>query len=144
MAKKLPHTKSELSQQPEPDAPTEPEFRQTPAPEPTTEPQNSPTKSKGGRPRKAPDVTPWTIRGVDAETRTAIDKAATRSGKTLGQYMNEDVRGFAQQQLKKGQTPLMKQEDIRTELDDIKAMIAGLADRIPAPEKKSFFARLFG
>jgi uncharacterized protein (DUF1778 family) len=144
MAKKQPHTKPELSQQPKPDAPTKPELSQTPAPDATTEPGLSNNKSKGGRPRKAPDVTPWTIRGVDAETRTAIDKAATRAGKTLGQYMNEDVRSFAQEQLKKGQTPPMRQEDIRTELDDIKAMIAGLADRMPAQEKRGLMARLFG
>jgi hypothetical protein len=142
-------TEPELSQQPEEVVLTEPELRQR-LPEPaSTEPELSQTKpetdkSKGGRPRKAPDVTPWTVRGVDLETRTAIEKAATRTGKTIGQYINEDIRQYAQEQLKKGNQPPMRQEDLRTELDDIKGMITQLADRIPVQEKRGFFQRLFG
>ena len=101
-------------------------------------------KNKGGRPRKAPDVTPWTVRGVDLETRTAIEKIATRNGKTIGQYMNEDLRQYAQEQLKKGNQAPIKQEDIRSELDDIKGMITQLASRMPIQEKRGFFQRLFG
>lgn len=101
-------------------------------------------KNKGGRPRKAPDITPWTVRGVDLETRTAIEKIATRNGKTIGQYMNEDLRQYAQEQLKKGDQAPIKQEDIRSELDDIKGMITQLASRIPIQEKRGFFQRLFG
>lgn len=101
-------------------------------------------KAKGGRPRRAPDVGLWTVRGVDLETRTAIEKAAQRNGKTIGQFVNEDLRQYAQDQLKKGSQPPMRQEDIRTELDDIKGMITQLAERIPAQEKRGFFQRLFG
>jgi hypothetical protein len=144
MAKKQAPTKPRFRQPAKTDAHTEPEFSQQPEPDATTEPEISPTKSRGGRPRRSPDVTPWTVRGVDAETRTAIEKAATRAGKTIGQYINEDVRSFAQEQLKKGTTPPMKQEDLRTELDDIKTMIASLADRMPAQEKRGFLSRLFG
>jgi hypothetical protein len=146
----------------ETDALTEPEFGQQPGEKAMTQPKLSQQqekmtltelelsqikpetdRNKGGRPRKAPDVTPWTVRGVDAETRTAIEKAATRTGKTIGQYMNEDLRQHAQEQLKKGNQPPMKQEDIRTELDDIKGMITQLADRMPMQEKRGFFQRLF-
>ena len=131
------------------DALTKPQLSQQPEKIPLTELELSQIKpdldrNKGGRPRKAPDVTPWTVRGVDLETRTAIEKIATRNGKTIGQYMNEDVRQYAQEQLKKGNQPPIKQEDIRTELDDIKGMIAQLADRLPAQEKRGFFQRLFG
>jgi uncharacterized protein (DUF1778 family) len=101
-------------------------------------------KAKGGRPRRAPDVGLWTIRGVDMETRTAIEKAAQHSGKTIGQYVNEELRQYAQEQLKKGHQPPMRQQDIRTELDDIKGLITQLADRLPAQEKRGFFQRLFG
>ena len=101
-------------------------------------------KGKGGRPRRAPDVGLWTVRGVDLETRTAIEKAAQRSGKTIGQYVNEDLRQYAQEQLKKGSQPPLRQEDLRTELDDIKGMITQLAERMPAQEKRGFFQRLFG
>lgn len=142
-------TEPELRQQPTEMALTEPELRQQLTESTLTELELSQTKletdkNRGGRPRKAPDVTPWTVRGVDLETRTAIEKAATRTGKTIGQYMNEDLRQYAQEQLKKGNQPPMKQEDLRTELDDIKGMITQLADRIPIQEKKGFFQRLFG
>ncbi len=143
------HTKPELSQQPTEMASTKPEFGQQPTQMALTEPEISQIKpetgkNKGGRPRKAPDVIPWTVRGVDLETRIAIEKAATRTGKTIGQYMNEDLRQYAQEQLKKGNQPPMRQEDIRTELDDIKGLITQLADRIPIQEKRGFFQRLFG
>lgn len=143
------HTKPELSQRFIKTTLTEPELSQQSSELALTEPEISQTKpeidkNKGGRPRKAPDVTPWTVRGVDLETRTAIEKAATRTGKTIGQYMNEDLRQYAQEQLKKGNQPPMKQEDLRTELDDIKGMITQLADRIPLQEKRGFFQRLFG
>lgn len=108
------------------------------------EPEPADKKGKGGRPRRAPDVGLWTVRGVDLETRTAIEKAAQRSSKTIGQYVNEDLRQYAQEQLKKGNQPPMRQEDLRTELDDIKGMISQLADRMPAQEKRGFFQRLFG
>lgn len=108
------------------------------------EPETEDKKAKGGRPRRAPDVGLWTVRGVDLETRTAIEKAAQRNGKTIGQYVNEDLRQYAQDQLKKGSQPPMRQEDIRTELDDIKGMITQLADRLPIQEKRGFFQRLFG
>ena len=107
------------------------------------EPETDDKKAKGGRPRRAPDVGLWTVRGVDLETRTAIEKAAQRSGKTIGQFVNEDLRQYAQDQLKKGSQPPLRQEDIRLELDDIKGMITQLADRLPVQEKKSFFQRLF-
>lgn len=143
------HTKPELSQQSIKTTLTEPELSQQPTELALTELEISQTKpeidkNKGGRPRKAPDVTPWTVRGVDMETRTAIEKAATRIGKTIGQYMNEDLRQYAQEQLKKGNQPPMKQEDLRTELDDIKGLITQLADRIPIQEKRGFFQRFFG
>lgn len=49
-----------------------------------------------GRPsRKVNAPNPWSIRGVERDTRSVIEKAAERAGKTIGQYTNEDVRSFA-------------------------------------------------
>ena len=58
----------------------------------------SKTANKGGRPPKATSSTAvtWSVRGVERETRAIIEKAAERAGKNLGQYLNDDVRGFAQ------------------------------------------------
>ena len=61
----------------------------------------SKTVNKGGRPPKAASTTAvtWSVRGVERETRAIIEKAAERAGKNLGQYLNDDVRGFAQSQI---------------------------------------------
>ncbi|ADB39698.1 hypothetical protein [Spirosoma linguale] len=70
-----------------------------------TEPQLSQTlaedteKAKGGRSRRAPDVGIWAVREVDLETRAIIEKGASRAGKTMGQYVNEDIRSLVQSQL---------------------------------------------
>lgn len=110
-----------------------------------TEPELSTAKSenKAGRPRKSRDVPQWTIRGVEPETRTAIEKASTRSGKTMGQYFNEDIRYFVQEQLKKGNNPPMLQEDIRSELDNLNSKFDQLLERLPNDKKESFFSRIF-
>jgi predicted hydrocarbon binding protein len=149
MAKVDALTEPEFGQQLEKEALTQPRLSQQQEKMTLTELELSQikpeaNKNKGGRPRKAPDVTPWTVRGVDLETRTAIEKIATRNGKTIGQYMNEDLRQYAQEQLKKGNQAPIKQEDIRSELDDIKGMITQLASRMPIQEKRGFFQCLFG
>ncbi|WP_373330558.1 hypothetical protein [Salmonirosea aquatica] len=52
--------------------------------------------SRIGRPsRKVKAPTPWSNRGIERDTRSVIEKAAERAGKTIGQYTNEDVRSFA-------------------------------------------------
>lgn len=86
-------------------------------------------KGKGGRRRHAPDVGVWSIRGVEYETRTAFEKAADRVNKTIGQYLNEELRQYAQEQLKKGDQPPARQEDLRTEIDDIKSFMTQIASR---------------
>jgi hypothetical protein len=86
-------------------------------------------KGKGGRRRHAPDVGVWSIRGIEFETRRAFEKAAERSSKTIGQYLNEDLRQYAQEQLRKGNQPPARQEDLRTEIDDLKTVITQLAQR---------------
>ncbi|GAB4044822.1 hypothetical protein [Spirosoma jeollabukense] len=50
-----------------------------------------------GRPaRQTTAPVSWSVRGIEADTQRVIEKAAERVGKTPGQYINEDVRGFAQ------------------------------------------------
>jgi|GEM_PF-2637590 len=55
---------------------------------------------KRGRPARQ-TVAPitWSIRGVTRDTRALLEQAAGRVGKTLGQYLNEDVRVCVEQQL---------------------------------------------
>jgi hypothetical protein len=47
----------------------------------------------------------WSIRGVERDTRAVIEKAAERAGKTIGQYVNEDIRSLVQGQFTQSQLP---------------------------------------
>jgi hypothetical protein len=115
---------------------TEPELSQT-------HDQEAPkTKGKGGRTRRAPDVGLWAVRGVDLETRSIIEKGANRAGKTMGQYINEDVRSLVQGQLTQNQLPAAP-IDIQNQIDHLTKMVEGIANRMPEPGKRSFWQRLF-
>ena len=90
-----------------------------PQPVGQTETQISPTATKGGRPiRSTPEPPKWSVRGVETETRLIIEKAAERTGKTLGQFFNDEVREAATNILKKGDQPPARAEDLVTDLFD--------------------------
>ena len=116
---------------------TESEFSQTVASEAAK------PKGKGGRTRRAPDVGLWAVRGVDLETRALIEKAATRAGKTIGQYVNEDVRSLAQSQLTQTQLPASP-KDMQDQIEHLTRIVEGIASRMPEQGKKTFWQRLFG
>jgi hypothetical protein len=100
-------------------------------------------KGKGGRTRRAPDVGIWGVRGVDLETRAIIEKGANRAGKTMGQYINEDVRSLIQGQLTQTQLPA-NPKDIQNQIDHLTRMVEGISERLPEQGKRSFWKRLFG
>ncbi|GAB3902232.1 hypothetical protein [Spirosoma agri] len=103
-------------------------------PDPTND--NS-ASSKGSSP-----VT-WSIRGVERDTRAVIEKAAERAGKTIGQYVNEDIRSLVQGQLTQSQLPAAP-IDIQNQIDHLTKMVEGIANRLPEQGKKSVWRRLFG
>jgi hypothetical protein len=100
-----------------------------------------PTKT-GRPPRKGTAPVPWSVRGIEPDTRRVIEKAAERAGKTIGQYINEDVRSFAQGQLTQTQIPAAP-IDIQNQIDYLTKMVEGIANRIPEQGKKSFWKRVF-
>lgn len=107
----------------------------------TTPPEK---QAKIGRPpRSSAAPVPWSIRGVEPETRRVLEKAADRAGKTLGQYINDDVRGFAQSQLVKAQSPIAPM-DIQNQIDHLTKIVEGIANRLPEQGRKSVWQRLFG
>ena len=82
-----------------------------------TETQISPTPSKGGRPtRQTLEPAKWTVRGVEPETRRVIEKATERTGKTLGQFFNDELREAATNVIKKGNQPPARAEDLVSDL----------------------------
>jgi hypothetical protein len=61
-----------------------------------TEKNNGAPEAKRGRPaRETPEAAKWSLRGVEPETRTALNKAADKLGKTIGEFFNEDLRVYA-------------------------------------------------
>ena len=91
----------------------------------------------------SPGPVTWSIRGVERETRSIIEKAAERAGKTLGQYVNEDIRSLVQSQLSQSQLPAAP-VDIQNQIDQLTKMVENLTNRIPEPGKRTFWHRLFG
>ena len=84
----------------------------------------------------------WSIRAVERDTRSIIEKAAERAGKTIGQYINEDVRSLAQSQLTQTQLPAAP-VDIQNQINHLTTIIENIANRMPEPGKKSLWKRLF-
>jgi len=107
-----------------------------PQPQPST-----PNPKTDYSPKTRKPVT-WSVRGVERDTRLVIEKAAERAGKTIGQYINENVRSFAQDQLIQTQLPAAP-VDIQNQIDHLTTIIEGIANRMPEQGKKSFWQRLF-
>ena len=84
----------------------------------------------------------WSIRGVERDTRSVIEKAAERAGKTLGQYVNEDIRSLVQSQLTQSQLPAAP-VDLQNQMDHLTKMVEELTNRMSEPNKKSFWQRIF-
>lgn len=106
-------------------------------------PQQSDTDPTQGPNTKSQAPVTWSIRGVERDTRAVIEKAAERVGKTIGQYINEDIRSFVQDQLTQTQLPAAP-VDIQNQIDHLTKMVEGIANRMPEQSKKSFWQRVFG
>lgn len=138
-------TKPELSTTLVESVETQPELSITPAETAAAAPKQNETKpkAKGGRPRKAPDTGLWAIRGVDLETRAIVEKTAQRAGKTMGQFVNEDVRSFCQGQLTQSQLPASPR-DLQVQVEQLTQMVEGIANRLNEPARRSLWQRVFG
>lgn len=83
----------------------------------------------------------WSIRDIDIETRMIIAKAAKLNGKTISQYIMDDVRAFAQSQIVQTRQPATSQ-DLENQIS-----VMNLLERIEMLESrvgKSFFKRVLG
>ena len=109
----------------------------------------SKTEKKTGRPPKPASSTAvtWSVRGVERETRAMIEKAAERAGKTLGQYLNDEVRGFAQGQLSQAEATgqaVASPRDLQVQVEQLTQLVEGIAARMNEPARKGFWQRVFG
>ena len=110
---------------------------------------SSKTANKGGRPPKPVSSTAvtWSVRGVERETRAIIEKAAERAGKNLGQYLNDEVRGFAQSQLSQTEAAgqaVASPRDLQVQVEQLTQMVEGIAARLAEPARKNLWQRVFG
>jgi len=109
----------------------------------------SKTGKKSGRPPKPASSTAvtWSVRGVERETRAVIEKAAERASKTLGQYLNDEVRGFAQGQLSQAEATgqaVASPRDLQVQVEQLTQLVEGIAARMNEPARKGFWQRVFG
>jgi hypothetical protein len=107
------------------------------------------TVNKGGRLPKSASSTAvtWSVRGVERETRAVIEKAAERAGKNLGQYLNDDVRGFAQSQISQAEDAgqaVASPKDLQVQVEQLTQLVEGIAARMNEPARKGFWQRVFG
>lgn len=87
------------------------------------------------------------MRGVERETRALIEKAADRAGKTLGQYFNDEVRGFVQGQLSQAESAgqaLVSPRDLQVQVEQLTQMVEGIAAKMNEPARLSLWQRVFG
>ena len=90
-------------------------------------------RGPGRPPRSTPAPATWSVRGVTPETRLTLEQAARRAGKTLGQYLNEDLRHFAAQQLQPTQavtTPASSPAttaDLQAQVQYLRQLVENLA-----------------
>lgn len=87
----------------------------------------------------------WSIRGVSAETRAAVKKAARRRGLTLGAWIEEELRRAATETLSQA-VPATSEgqgtsEAMKAILERLEALEASQKDQAPPP---SFWKRFFG
>ena len=78
--------------------------------------------------------TPWQVKGVSPETREAVKYAARKSGKSIGQWVNDTLHCVATEELTavSSQLPAQRLED---QLDEINKRLNDL--------QRPFWARLF-
>ncbi|RYU84435.1 hypothetical protein EWM57_00675 [Hymenobacter persicinus] len=88
-------------------------------------------RGKPGRPARqtAAPVT-WSVRGVSRETRAVLEQAASRAGKTLGQFLNDDVR-----QLLEAQEPAPEPQlaDLQSQIEYLQQLVENLAAMLGTP-----------
>ena len=77
------------------------------------------------------------------ETRAIVEKTAQRAGKTMGQFVNEDLRSFCQGQLTQSQLPASPR-DLQVQVEQLAQMVEGIANRLNEPARRNLWQRVFG
>lgn len=85
---------------------------------------NSTTAKRLGRPRRATTApVTWSVRGVSREARAVFERGAAQAGKTLGQYLNEDVQALVVQHL---EAPATAEANLQSEIQYLRRLVENL------------------
>lgn len=87
------------------------------------------------------NASPWPVKGVDRDTRTAIKMAAKKQQKTLGEFFNTTLRQYSQSIIQSKPMPPMKMEEVATDVEQLKSQMAAMIERLDEPQ--SFWEWLF-
>lgn len=85
----------------------------------------------------------WPIKGVEMDTRTVLKKAAKKQGKTLGEFLNQEIREYASGLLKSQPKPPMKIEEVAYDVENLKKQMESIAQKLEQ-QPRSFGEMLFG
>lgn len=82
----------------------------------------------------------WTVRGIEPETRATVKVAARRSGKTMGQWINDTL-------LRTATDEAVGRNEVAPRLEDTLAKLVESMerqnDRLAALEKRSWLEKIF-
>ena len=75
------------------------------------------------------------------------ERPAERVGKTLGKYLNDDVRGFAQGQPTQADASgqaVASPRDLQIQVEQLTQLVEGIAARMAEPACKGLWQQVFG
>ena len=76
------------------------------------------------------------------ETRAILDKTAQRAGKTMGQFVNEDIRAYCQGQLTQSTLPASPR-DLQVQVEQLTQIVEGIAAKMNEPARRTLWQRVF-
>ena len=75
------------------------------------------------------------------------DPTAVLRRSPSGQYLNDDVRGFAQSQISQAEAAgqaVASPKDLQVQVEQLTQLVEGIAARMNEPARKGFWQRVFG
>ncbi|GAA3921853.1 hypothetical protein [Hymenobacter algoricola] len=94
------------------------------------------SRKPGRPPRQTVAPVTWSVRGVSRDTRGVLERAASRAGKTLGQFLNEDVRDLLEAQAPP-LAPAAQLTDLQGQIEYLQQLVENLAAMLGSAEPLS-------
>ena len=109
--------------------------------------KSNPAKKKPSNAKKK-TVNVWSIKNVDAETRTAFKKAKQKSKRgSMADFLNIEVREWLQEYIKadkKTKQDVIKVEDVAKDMQELKNQMSSVIEALEKNKKQGFLSFFFG